>query len=175
MKKLLLSLLVVLAFSAASIASATSDYDAGKKAFEAKNYTQAVTYYESAIKQNTKYAEAYYGKGEAEMEPNSSDGYYGRGSAYAAKSEWEKAKKDLDLAVKYDPNNYEKYIARAMTLYELKQKEAAYADVEKAIQLAPNEPLPYRIRGLFKLGDLQFRAARADFSLGKKVEISKGS
>ena len=60
-----------------------------------------------------------------------------------------------------------------MVNYELKEKEAAYSDIETAMQLSPDEPTPYRIRALFKLVDLKFREAHADFSLAKKIEKAK--
>ena len=58
MKKLLLTLVAVLALSTAVYANAQSDYQAGKKAYEGKNYEQALTYYNSAIKANSKFADA---------------------------------------------------------------------------------------------------------------------
>ena len=127
MKKILLTTVVMIGLALGAYASALTDYETGREAFEAKNYTTAIDHYNKAIKQNPKYAEAYYAKGEAEMElqqhdnaiksftkvitlnPKSADGYYGRGAANASKQNWAAAKKDLDIAVKYDPNNYEKY------------------------------------------------------------------
>ncbi len=102
MKKLLLTFIAILALCGSVYATAQTDYDAAKKAFEAKNYEEALTLYDSAIKANSKYVDAYCGKGETLLElqkneeaikaftkvisldPKNAKGYEGRAAAYGA-------------------------------------------------------------------------------------------
>lgn len=99
MKKIFLTFIILTMFASCALATALKDYESGKKAFESKDYAAAVEYYNSAIKKNAKYADAYYSRGEAQMEldlydeaiasfakvislkPSFADGYYGRGAA----------------------------------------------------------------------------------------------
>lgn len=99
-------------------ATAQTDYEAAKKAFEAKNYQEALNLYESAINANSKYTEAYYGKGKTLLElqkyddavnaftqvvtldSKNADGYTGRAAAYGAEQKWDEALVDLNKALR---------------------------------------------------------------------------
>ncbi len=60
------------------------------------------------------------------------DAYVGRGNAWIAKGEYERALADFDLAIASDPGHAGAYYNRAVTRYRLKDYERELADFTRA-------------------------------------------
>ena len=191
MKKLLLSMLLAGLICTASFASATSDFEAGKKAAEAKNYQTAIDYYNSAIKQNQSYADAYYEKAQVEavvgkkddaetsitkyiqLKPNETKGYNARAILYAFSDRQELALKDLDKSISIDRNDWTTYNARALVKHNIKDKNTkseAYTDIQRSLEIAPDKVETYRVKALMELSDKKFISAWLDSRYADKLE-----
>ncbi len=100
-------------------------YFAGEARRMAKRYSEALTFYNEAIKTNPNYAPSYLGKARATLGLNPSRNVLA----------------DLDKAIANDPNYAEAYLERA--LYNVKRASyaAALSDVEDADAINPGSPL----------------------------------
>ena len=189
MKKFLLSLLVIGLMATSAFASATSDFEAGKKAFEVKNYQIALDYFNSAIKQNPNYADAYYEKAQVEttlgkkddaetsitkyiqLRPNETKGYNARAVLYAFTDRRELALKDLDKSISIDKNDWTTYNARALVKHNIKAtKQDAYTDIQRSLEIAPDKVETYRLKALMELTDKKFISAWLDSRYADRLE-----
>lgn len=191
MKKLLLSILLAGFICTSTFASATSDFEAGKKAVEAKNYQLAIDYFNSAIKQNSSYADAYYEKAQVEgvigkkddaetsitkyiqLRPNETKGYNARAILYAFSDRQELALKDLDKSISIDKSDWTTYNARALVKHNIKDKATkadSYSDIQRSLEIAPDKVDTYRIKALMELTDKKFVSAWLDSRYADKLE-----
>ena len=96
--------------------TARDRYRQGNDAFDREEYDTALNYYTKSI----------------EMEPDSFEVYYIRGTVYGAKSEYEKAISDFDCAILLNPDYAEAYYGRAIAYSSLKEYGKAAADIKKS-------------------------------------------
>ncbi len=73
--------------------------------------------------------------------------YIERGSAWAAKGEWERAIADYDLAITSDPSSAEAWHNRGTARYFKRDFDDALADFNRALQLDPRLMQAYAGRG----------------------------
>lgn len=191
MKKLVLGLLVSTLISTSVFANATSDFEAGKKAVEAKNYQIAIDYFNSAIKQNPNYADAYYEKAQVEgtigkkddseasitkyiqLKPNETKGYNARAVLYAFTNRQELALKDLDKSISINRNDWTTYNARALVKHNVKDKATkaeAYTDIQRSLEIAPDKVETYRLKALMELSDRKWISAWLDSRYADSLE-----
>ena len=64
--------------------------------------------------------------------------YLARCGLYEQRKEYEKAKRDVEMAIELEPNNPECYLARASLYVAMKKKRLAQEDCKKAIALGAN-------------------------------------
>jgi tetratricopeptide (TPR) repeat protein len=123
-----------------------SSLDAGREAYNAGNYTEAITDLTQAVVEDPKSAEAFYLRGSA---------YYGRyNTAYTANDpaadgdDFYRAATDFTKAIELNHNYAEAYDFRGLTFHGLHQPDHALADYNQAIQLDPGLAQAYYGRGL---------------------------
>jgi tetratricopeptide (TPR) repeat protein len=106
------------------------------KAFNDKQYEQAIKLLDDYLKDNKDDYKAYQLRGQA----------HANTKAYA------EAMADFNKVIELKPNNATAYLVRGK-LYAIDQKvEKAMADYDKAIELAPKQPAAYVERGFLHLG-----------------------
>ena len=137
--------------------------DAGKQAFEKKDFKAAEQYFTSAIKQRPEVPEVYIFRADAlmalgkndsavkdytqvlKLDPNNALAYYNRGTIYLSKDyDYKKALKDFDAVLVLAPRYVSAYINRSLALMGLKRYEDSEKDLDVALKLAPTDAGVYR-------------------------------
>jgi tetratricopeptide (TPR) repeat protein len=152
-----------------------------------KDYKEAITNYDQAIKLNPNLAEAYNNRGNArshladnlgaiadytqaiKLNPNLAEAYNNRGNVRDDLGDKQGAIADYDQAIKLNPNWANAYIGRGHVRSELGDKQGALTDFDQGIKLNPNVAEAYYNRGHARseLGDKQ--GAIADYDQGIKL------
>jgi tetratricopeptide (TPR) repeat protein len=158
----------------------------GNSFFDKKEYEQAVNFYDSAIKMDQDYRNAYILKGKSleylnryslaidnyneflELAPRDPIGLARRGICYLAISDFSDARSDLVRSLKLNPTNTE--ALSSLGFCKIRQKDTSgFRDLDQAIELGPDSYLVYYNRALAKYDTQQFATAMNDFY--KSVEI----
>ncbi|MBS9391899.1 MAG: serine protease [Dolichospermum sp. LBC05a] len=147
---------------------------AGDK-YAKRDYKGAIVAYNEAIRLDSKYAEAYFRRGNArsdlgdkpaaiadfnqaiKINPQYAEAYNNRGNIYSFLGDKQTAITDYNQAIKINPNLVQVYNNRGIARYELGDKQGAMADYNEAIKRNPNDPYAYHSRGnaRYELGDNQ--------------------
>jgi tetratricopeptide (TPR) repeat protein len=113
-----------------------SSFEDAQKAFNDKQYEQAIKLLDDHLKDNKDDARAYLL----------------RGQAHASTKGYAEAMADFNKVIELKPNTATAYLMRGR-LYAIDEKvEKAMADFDKAIELAPKQPGAYVERGFLNLG-----------------------
>ena len=153
MKRLLLHLVIALAFLCGAISFAQTNAEAffyaGWSAFRAKNYNEALTNFTKSI----------------ELEPRNADTYNGRGRTKWWLQDYYGAIADYDIAICLNTQCGGYYCNRGQAKFALKMVPAALADYNKAIELDPTNTQAFFNRGTLKTFYLtNYTEAVADFT-----------
>jgi tetratricopeptide (TPR) repeat protein len=132
--------------------SASSAYFGGLQRQIARQYKEAIPYYDKAIQLNPRHAEAYFH----------------RGSAYAELRQYQRAIQDYNEAIRLKPDVLA-YDSRGTAYVGLGQYERAIEDYNEALRINSRYAWAYGHRGLAWLY-LQ-RDAQAESDLKKAIEI----
>ncbi len=125
-----------------------SDYkEHGYRAYQNRQYEEAITYFDEAINRN----------------PNDMEAYKLRGDAKIHLGRYIEAIEDFDDAISRDPNMASAYYARGAANYFLYQNESAISDFDDAIRLNPDDRRSYKLRGDVKRDLGRFDEAKNDF------------
>ena len=89
-----------------------------------KDYDEAISNYNEAIR----------------LSPNDADAYFKRGNAYYDKKDYEKAINDYNEAIRLDPNHAKVYYYRGLAYRKQWKNDEAQADFDKAKQLGYTGP-----------------------------------
>jgi len=114
---------------------------------KAGRYRQAIVCFENALALDSKYAYAYFN----------------RGNAYRDLKEYQRALLDFDRYIELDPKDADAYNNRGLTYYDLRDFRKAIADYNEAIRLTPKNAMPYRNRGLARNALAEYQQAISDF------------
>lgn len=135
---------LILAWAAAGCASAPGEPDresaracveAGKRAAAAGDHRGAVDQFTKAIKADPELAEAYYGRGAANVKLRLSRSTEGDVRVYE-----DRALADFTAAIRLDPAYADAYFNRAMVLSSRARFKAAAEDLLNAIRFKPKDP-----------------------------------
>ncbi len=141
--------LVFFLFSVVAFAQNTKEYEAGKKAFQGKNYKNAITQFGKVLAKNpTHVMSRYY-----------------RGLSYSEIKLYKEAVKDLDEAIKMIPTNADFYYQRAMVKKNQGNKAHVISDLDNAIILDDKKAEYYNERGQLLMAQNQHSEAAADFAM----------
>ena len=147
----------------------------GVAKYERGDFSGAITSYTEALKINTKYADAYNGRGMAHanleqlsraiadynqairLNPRLALPYNNRGNAQAELGKWSEAIADYSKTIELNPQIAQAYNNRGNALSEIGKYRQALTDYNQGIKLNPNIPDTYYNRGLvrFFLNDPQ--------------------
>jgi len=140
-------------------------FNNGKESFDAKNFTEAVTYFSKAIKRNPDNVEfrcwrgrAYYEQNEYEsavadfkeavrLSPKTAEYHHWLGEAYFGMKNYESAVTVYTQAIKLEPDNANHYFSRAGAYSAQKAYKTAIDDFTQAIRLDPKDARYYNSRG----------------------------
>jgi tetratricopeptide (TPR) repeat protein len=160
----------------------------GTNKLDKKDYPGALQAYTEAIKLNSKYTQAYLGRGiiyikrkqyaqaladfnqVVKIEPNLALSYIGRGLVYNNQKKYPEALADLNQALKLDPNSALAYKSRGDVYYDQKKYPEALADYNQAIKLDPNLAAAYNNRGELYRQQKKYSEALADFNQAIKLD-----
>lgn len=120
---------------------------------EKKEYAQAISYYEKAIKAEPAYAKAYSGMGQALTQ-------MGR---------WEEAKKYYEKAIEVNPNDSLTYNNIGMFYDRQERPELAKKYFLKAIEIKPNNSQAHNNLGMVYGKQGQMEKAREEFEVSIKL------
>jgi tetratricopeptide (TPR) repeat protein len=162
--------------------SSLTAQDYVKKAMEAKELEQKISYLTMAIKLEPKNAEAYakrgyqYTRGKdyekavsdfnraIKLNPKLTIGYGYRGIMYYGKKENDKALNDFNKAIELDPKLAALYRYRGDIYYRKKSYDKAISNYNTAIELAPTYALAYFSRGNSYILKYDYNKALSDFN-----------
>jgi len=119
---------------------------------KSRDYSDPITFYNSAISHN----------------PNSAIAYYNRGYVKSNKSDYQGACEDFSKAIAISPKFIEAYNNRGLAESSLGDNKAAIDDYTKAIVICPTYDMAYYNRGCEKntMGDFSEAIADFDKALG---------
>ena len=159
----------------------------GLNSEEHKEFYEAITYYNAAIKLNPHFAGSYNNRGNAkanlqqyaeaikdydsaiELSSNDAIFYNNRGNSKVNLQQYEEAIKDHDSAIELNSNNATFYYNRGNAKTNLQQYEEAIKDYDKSIELDHNFAMPYSTRGVALLKLQRYNDAIKDFD--KAIEL----
>lgn len=156
MKRYYFIVLVMLLKGYASGQTAKSYYSAGLIKMVSKQYKEALSDFNKAIKIDNKFVDAYFNRGIVyekldeinkaindyskviSLQPNMYQAYNNRGLLYFGISDYNKAIKDFSTSIRIKDNYAFTYLYRSNTYLVLGKIDLAKADAEKVIELLPN-------------------------------------
>lgn len=114
--------------------------------------------------QKGKYTEAIESFTQAiEIDPNLSQAYYHRCSAYLETSDYQQALADCNLAIEQNRNNFEAYLNRGLVYYRLGLLKAAITDFNYLLNFHPQDYRLYYDRALAHFDQKKYERAIADY------------
>lgn len=119
----------------------------GYRAYQNRQYEEAITYFDEAINRK----------------PNDIEAYKLRGDAKIRLEQYIEAIEDFDDAISRDPDMASVYHARGVANYFLYQNESAISDFDNAIRLNPDDRRSYKFRGDVKRDLGRFDEAKDDY------------
>ncbi len=99
-----------------------------------------------------------------EFNPNLTEAYNGRGTAYGKKKEYDRAIEDLNKAIAINPNYADAYNNRGAAYNGKNEYDRAIEDFNKAIAINPNHVEPYNNRGAAYNSKKEYDRAIEDFN-----------
>jgi tetratricopeptide (TPR) repeat protein len=127
--------------------NAITAYNAGNRFFHAGKYSEAIAYFDQAIRLYPEYAEAYNN----------------RCAVYGELGKYDQAIADCTQALRIDPTHAHAYSNRGIGYRKKGQNDQAMADYAKAIALHPNYASAYVNRGNFYYDTGEHAKALADW------------
>lgn len=128
----------------------------GNNSYLAKDYQQAITHYEKALKIDLNYAMAYSNLGNVynklgqyeqaiahfekvlQIDPNYAMAYSSIGATYNKLGQYQQAITSFEKALQMDPNDVAAYVGFGSAYSKLDQHQQAITHFEKALQIDPN-------------------------------------
>lgn len=163
----------------------------GTKLLDAKQYAEALSEFDQAVRTDSDSAEAFKGRGDAyhftgdsekaigdysraiELGLTGAEIYRRRGFDQKAVLNFDKAITDYTEAIKIAPNDSLSYSGRCQTYIENRQFDLALTDCNRAIELDPESVDAYVSRGYAFLSGNDNDAALADFD--KAIKLQSGN
>jgi tetratricopeptide (TPR) repeat protein len=107
--------------------------------------------------------------------PQNADAYNGRGSAYLATKDFDRAIADFDQAIRLDPNDASYYSNRGTAYRGKKAFERAFDDFSEAIKLEPTGPAGWQGRCFTLAQKGEFERALSDCNESLRLEADQPS
>ncbi len=163
------------AFNLLIVTNSKDWYKKGYDAYYAKEYENAIIYFNNAIQLNPDYADAFVSRGSAksnlndytgaiedynkaiQLNPDDADAYYNRGIAKRKLQDYTGAIADYNKAIQLKPDYADAYNNRGTAKYNIQDYNGAIEDYNKAIQLNPDYAIklnPWVARAYNKIGEI---------------------
>lgn len=154
-----------------------------------KNYTQAETYLNKAIAENTNYYKGYYNRGllyaQTNRMPQAIDdftkaidskkylkAYVARANAYYVTKDFTKAIRDAEEILKLDNNNAKANFVLATCYDDLNQLDKAFGYYNRALVLNPDDPMYYMRRAILFGKQKNFAACLNDLNRATEIDAN---
>jgi tetratricopeptide (TPR) repeat protein len=134
--------------------AAKARYEKGERFLDNEDYDAAIAEFTEAIRLN----------------PNFTNAYNKRGSAYSYKGQYDAVIRDFTEAIRLDPNCAFAYANRGLTYSFKGQYDKAIEDYTELIRLDPNTAFSYESRGRAYLNKDQYDKAIKDFAEAIRLE-----
>ena len=159
----------------------------GDKSYTAKNYEEALEYYEKITKKHPLYDIAYFKAGLAylgisnssksyksyskaiDLNPNNPDYYLNRGIVSILDEKFKKAIKDFDKALVLKPNNKEALLKKASCYFYQDDYDESLKIIDLIIKQNIDFAETYYLRGFINLDLGKNEEAGNDFNMAKKL------
>lgn len=167
--------------------SAVKAMSRGNDFYFAKNYSQALSAYDEAIRLNSQLAEAYNNRGIVKYESKQfaaavedytaainlksafADALNNRGNAYLALGQFQNAVQDLKDALKFNDNSAVGHNNLGSVYYSMRNLDAAIKEYTRAIELNPNFAEAYYNRAAVYYGQGKYLQALSDIQISLKL------
>lgn len=173
--------------------SAVEAMGRGNEFYFVKNYSQALTAYDEALRLNPQFAEAYNNRGIVKYELNQytaaiedystairlksnfADALNNRGNAYAALKQFNEAAQDLQAALKLKPDFAIGHNNLGNVYSSMKNYDAAISEYTQAIQLNPKFAEAYYNRAAIRYGQGKYLEALSDIKTSMDLNSANSS
>ena len=163
-KRIIVSIIVLFAFSGLCFASEEITDSARDKAISEIGSLVNSQKYQSALIKCNNALKKY---------PDDAFLYYWKGTILSSLNDKKSALDNFDKSVELNPNNAKTYVMRGICKSDLGEKELALEDFNKAIELDSEDGSAYSMRACVKLELGDYSGADADLDTANKLMNSK--
>ena len=165
----------------------------GVEAYENKQYSDAILFYNAAINLDNRFAWAYFNRGNAfcamgklqealldynkaiELDPPYANAYYNRGNTFDSMGMYQEALKDYEKSIALAPDDAVAYFNRGVVYQRMGQYQAALFDYDRAIELDHQYANAYYNRGMiYKIAE-QYDKALDNYNIAIALDAQYAS
>jgi|GEM_PF-1986323 len=145
---------------------ATNAFNQGVKAFNAKQYNDALQAFDQAIYNDSEFTEAYFARGACKyylksfdgslmdlndalrLKPDYTEARALRGALNYERDQWDDALDDFNKVIEANPKDAQSLLGRAVILLKREKKDEAARDFKAFLAVRPDDPLAPKVRQL---------------------------
>ena len=164
--RVLMVLLLAAPLAFARSNEAIRAFNEGVKAFNAKQFKEAISAFDEAISDDSDFADAYYARGACKYYLKSLDGALMdlndavrlnsdntdaralRGAVSYEMDQWDNALEDFSAVLVKNPQDAQSLLGRAVILLKREDADGAARDFKAFLKVRPNDPLAPKVRQL---------------------------
>jgi tetratricopeptide (TPR) repeat protein len=147
-------------------AMAMQAFNQGVQRFNARQYQEAVPFFDQAIEHDAEFAEAYYGRGSCHyyqknidaalsdlnealrINPDFLDACALRGAVYYGAEQWDAALADFNFVLSHRPTDAQSLLGRGVINLKKDRLKSAERDFRSFLRLRPDDPMAPQLRKL---------------------------
>jgi len=146
--------------------AAIQAFNRGVKAFNAKQFNEAIPAFDEAISGDPDFADAYFARGACKyylksldgalmdlndavrLKPDYTDARALRGAVSYEMDQWDNAVEDFDAVLEKNPHDAQSLLGRAVILLKRENTSGAARDFRAFLKVRPDDPLAPKVRQL---------------------------